>query len=217
MLTRARAAALALVGLTLAACSSVHPGSAAVVDGESISMRTLDKTAAAYCVAAADAARQQTGASAPTSNAQVRRQAVVGLVALVVARKLAADEDLVIKPSSYEMTSTELAQLSAQYPDGDAEQLGRAIQESREVGAIAVALGVEQTGEQPSADNEDQLAQLGQTTILKAFADNDVSFAPRFGLDRSGQVKAATGSVSVTPVDLEAPADEELPDAQRCS
>jgi hypothetical protein len=216
MLTRSRAAVLVLVGLTLAACGTIHPGSAAVVDGESISMRTLDRTATAYCVAIAASDRQQSGAPT-TSNSSIRRQAVVGLVSLVVARKLAAAEDLTIKPSAYEVTSAERAQLSRQYPDGDPEQLARAIEDSREVAAIAVALAAEQTGEQPSAANEQQLAQLGQSTILAAFADNDVSFAPRFGLDTSGRPKADTGSVSVAANGLEALADGQLPAAQRCA
>lgn len=217
MLTRSRAAVLVLVGLTLAACGTIHPGSAAVVDGESISMRTLNRTATAYCTLNAAVAQQQSGAGAPVSNSQIRRQAVVGLVSVVVARKLAAKEDLTIKPSAYELTSAQRAELAERFPDEDTDQLGQAIEDSQEVSAIAVALAARQTGEQPSAANESQLAELGQSTILAAFPRNDVSFAPRFGLDRSGQLKADTGSVSVAAVDLDAPADEGLPAAQRCA
>jgi hypothetical protein len=74
-----------------------------------------------------------------------------------------------------------------------------------------------QTNQQATSENEAQFADLGQNAILDAFADSDVSFAPRFGLDSKGQQRAATGSVSVTPDDLEAPVDEELPASQRCS
>ena len=214
MLTRARVVVLALVGLTLAACN-VHPGSAAVVDGRSISMSTLDKTAAAYCTLTADAAKQQGVTS--VSNSQVRRQAVVGLVSLVVARKLAETEGVQVEPSAYELTTSQRRQLATQFPAADAEQLGRAIEDSQEVSAIAVALAEKQTKQQANAENEPQFVDLGQKAILDAFKDNDVSFAPRFGLDPAGQPRADTGSISVTPVDLEAPVDEELPDAQRCA
>jgi hypothetical protein len=215
MLTRARATVLAAAGLTLAACSTVHPGSAAVVDGETISMRTLDTTAEAYCTLTADAARQQ-GVTA-VSNAQVRRQAVVGMVSLVVARDLAEREGIEIPSTAYELTSSQRERLTQEFPDADPDDLGQAIEDSQEVAAIAVALAVQQTGEQPTPENESQLAELGQSEILAAFASSDVKFAPRFGLDPAGEVRAETGSISVTPVDLEAPVDEELPAAQRCS
>jgi hypothetical protein len=215
MLTRARVVVLALVGLTLAACGNIHPGSAAVVDGRSISMSTLDKTASAYCTLTADAARQQ--GVTTISNSQVRRQAVIGLVSIVVARKLAESEGVEVPRSAYELTASQREQLATQFPEADAEQLAQAIEESQEVSAIAVALAAKDTGERVTDDTESQLADIGQATIRKAFGSNDVSFAPRFGLDQAGKARADTGSISVTPVDLEAPVDEELPDAQRCA
>lgn len=215
MLTRARVVVLALAALPLAACSTVHPGSAAVVDGHSISMRTLDSTAAAYCTLTADAAKQQ--GITTVSNAKVRRQAIVGLVSLVVARRLADSEGIQIEPSSYQLTSSQRAQLAKQFPTSDADELGRAIEDSQEVSAIAVALAVKDTGQPATQDTESQLADMGQATILKAFPRNDVKFAPRFGLSPSAGARADTGSISVTPVDLEAPVDEELPADQRCS
>lgn len=215
MLTRTRGVVLAMAGLSLAACSTVHPGSAAVVDGETISMRTLDRTASAYCTLTAQAARAQ--GITTVSNAEVRRQAVVGLVSVRVARDLAAAQDITISPSGYELTAQQRRQLSKAFPGADQDELADAIEDSQEVSAIAVALAEKQTNQQATTENEAQFAELGQSTILSAFADRDVSFAPRFGLDRAGQQRAATGSVSVTPVDPEAPVDEELPAALRCS
>ena len=215
MFTRTRGVVLALAGLSLAACGAVHPGSAAVVDGESISMRTLDRTATAYCELTVNAARQQGVTS--ISNADVRRQAVVGLVSLRVARDLADAEGLTIAPSGYELTSAQRDQITTAFPDGDVDEIARAIEDSQEVSAIAVALAERQAGQQATTENEQQLAELGQKTILAAFRSSDVSFAPRFGLDPDGQPRADTGSISVSPVDLEAPVAEELPTDQRCS
>lgn len=214
MLTRTRGIVLALAGLSLAACGNVHPGSAAVVDGRSISMRTLDKTAEAYCALTADAARQQGVTS--VSSSQVRRQAIVGLVSLTVARDLADAEGLTIERSSYQLTPDQREQITTLFPDFDADELARAVEDSQEVSAIAIAVAEKQTNQQATAENEEQFAELGQRAILDAFKDSDVSFAPRFGLDPSGQPRGDTGSISVTPVDLEAPVDEELPDALRC-
>jgi hypothetical protein len=214
MLTRVRAAVLAGAGLTLAACSSVHPGSAAVVDGQTISMRTLDTTAEAYCTLTAASAQQQGVTS--LSGSQVRRQAIVGLVSVVVARDLADAAGVEVARRSYELTGAQRDELAAEFPDADVDELGRAIEDSREVSAIAVALAAQQTGEQPSEDNEAQLAELGQTTITEAFEGHDVTFAPRFGLDPSAGLRAESGSISVS-AEPEASADQELPATQRCS
>lgn len=215
MLTRSRGVVLALVGLSLAACSTVHPGSAAVVEGTSISMKTFDRTAEAYCTLTASAARQEGITS--VSNSEVRRQAIVGLVSLVVARDLAKSERLAVPASSYRLTTQQRDQLKTSFPDADTDELAKVIEDSQEVSAIAVALAEKQTKQQATAQNEEQFAQLGQRAIVAAFKDSDVSFAPRFGLDSAAEERAATGSVSVSPVDLEAPVDEELPRALRCS
>jgi hypothetical protein len=215
MLTRTRGVVLAIAGLSLAACSNVHPGSAAVVDGRSISMDTLDRAAAAYCTLTSAAAKQQ--GIAKVGNAEVRRQAIVGLVSLRVARDLAKDKGVRVEPSAYELTQAQRDDLTSSFPASNAGELASAIEDSREVSAIAVALAEQQTKQQATTENEAQFADLGQRAILDAFADSDVSFAPRFGLDARGQQRAETGSVSVTPVDLEAPVDEELPAALRCS
>ncbi len=178
-------------------------------------MTTLDDTSRAYCVLTADAAGQQ--GITTVSNAEVRRQAVVGLVSLVVARKLATQEGLTIPPSAYELTTQQRDQVTKAFPDEDADDLERAIEDSQEVSAIAVAIAEKTANQQATAENEAQFAELGQAAILKAFPANDVTFAPRFGLGRNGKQRADTGAVAVTPVDLEAPVDEELPAALRCS
>ena len=215
MLTRTRAVVLAIAGLSLAACGTVHPGSAAVVDGRTISMDTLDRTASAYCTLTAQAARAQ--GITTVSNAEVRRQAIVGLVSLRVARDLAKAEDVTIGPDSYELTAQQRNELSKSFSGADVDELAQAVEDSREVSAIAVALAEKKTNQQATTENEAQFAELGQSEILAGFADRDVSFAPRFGLDSKGEQRAATGSVSVTPVDPESPVDEELPTALRCS
>lgn len=215
MLTRARAAVLVIAVLSLGACSNVHPGAAAVVDGRTISMRTLDKTAEAYCQLTADAAQQQGVDS--VDNSRVRRQAIVGLVSLHVARDLAESEGLKISPTSYELTSAQREQIAATFPASQVDEITKAIEDSQEVSAIAIALAAKQTGRPATKENEAQLAEMGQAAILKEFRANDVKFAPRFGLGPDGEVRSSTGSISVTPVDLEAPAAEDLPDALRCS
>ncbi|MRJ76498.1 hypothetical protein GEV29_08125 [Aeromicrobium sp. SMF47] len=217
MLTRVRAVVLAVAGLSLAACGNVHPGSAAVVDGKTISMKTLDETAQAYCTLTLNAAQQQGGAVQAISNADIRRQAVVALATSVVAEDLAKREDLDVRPSAWEVTPSMRDQLAKAFPNANVDELARAIEEDNKVSVIAIALAAKRTGQAPSEANQQQLLQIGRDEITKAFASEDVKFAPRFGLSPSGQVRSDTGSISVAPVDLEATPAEELPDTQRCS
>ena len=216
-MTRARAAVLVLAGLMLAACSNVHPGAAATVDGQTISMKTLDKTAGAYCKLTL-ASSQQQGATPPT-NADMRRQAVSTLVSLVVARKIAKEEGITPKPADYELTSEQEGQVAKAFPnEKNLDELNKLIEQSQELSAISLALGQKVTGQAPTAETAAQIGAAGQAEITKAFKDNDVKFAPRFGLSNSSaKTVSATGSLSVAPTDLGADDPNELPKAQRCS
>src|ERR1700712_1202889 len=102
MRTRARAVAVVIAGLMLAACGNIHPGAAAVVDGRSISMKSFDKTAKIYCTFDLASAKNN-GATSP-SNVEVRRQAISGIVTALVARKVAAAKGVTPKPQSYVLT-----------------------------------------------------------------------------------------------------------------
>lgn len=215
MHTRARAAVLVIAALSLAACGTVHPGSAAVVGKQAISMRTLDDTAEAYCTLSVDAARQQGAQS--IDNSQIRRQAIVGLVSVIVARDIAKSQRLEVDPSSYRLTDEQRDQIEKAFPAAKVDELAQAIEDSQEVAAISVALGAKLTGRPATPEDAKQLADVGQAAILKSFRAKDVKFAPRFGLDPGANVRSDSGSISVTPVDLEAPTSDELPDALRCS
>jgi hypothetical protein len=216
MLTRARAAVLVVAGLTLAACGNVHPGAAAVVDDQTISMKSLDKAAKAYCTLTL-ASSQDQGAT-PPDNAEVRRQAVTTLVSLIVARKLAEEEGITPKPSDYELTNEQEGQVAKAFPkEKDLGEINKLIEQSQELSAISLALGEKITGETATAENEAQIGAAGQAEITKAFKDNDVEFAPRFGLNDNAKTVTSTGSLSVSPADLGDSKPDELPAAQRCT
>lgn len=214
MWTRARAVALGLAALTLAACGNMHPGVAAMVDGRSISMKSFDDTAKIYCTLTVRAAAQQ--GIKDVSNAEVRRQAIGDMVAVVVARKVAAFRGVTPKPQLYELTASQRQQIAKAFPS-DADAVVTAIQDSQESSAIAVALGEASTGEKRTAANESELARIGQAEIVKAFPAHHVHFAPRFGMNDKLKNVSPTGSLSVAGSTLDQPVDNELPTAQRCS
>jgi hypothetical protein len=216
MLTRSRAAVLAVAALTLAACGNVHPGDAAVVDGRSISMQQLDDTTEVYCLDHLGQSSSQ-GAGEPVSNLDLRRAAAVGLVSIQVARRLAAEEDITVEPSAYEVPDGDRSNVAKAFPGVDVDTAIQVIEDSRENAAIAVALAAKLTGQQQTDENAAQLAQAGQAAIMESFRSHDVTFAPRLGLSPAGTTRAGTGTLSVSPVDVEVPAAADLPDTQRCS
>jgi len=213
MWTRARAVALVLSGLTLAACGNIHPGDAAVVDGRSISMKSLDKTAKIYCKLTLLSAQQQ-GGTAP-GNADIRRQAIGGMVTVVVARKVAAAKGVTPEPQTYELTPAQRDQVAKEFPS-TADEVTKAIEDSRETSQIATVLGELSTGATATSDNQAQLAQVGDEQIIKAFSTYHVHIAPRFGLSDKLNKVASTGSLSVPDTKVHKTADSELPAAQRC-
>jgi hypothetical protein len=212
MWTRARAVALVLAGLTLAACGNIHPGDAAVVDGHSISMKSFDDTAKIYCKLDLAAAKAN-GATSPT-NAEVRQQAISGLVLVTVARKVAAAEGVAPKPQTYKLSGAQRDQVAKEFPS-NADDVIEAIEDSRESSEIAIGLAVKATGTTRSTDNESQLAEAGQAKIVKAFPKYHVHFAPRFGLNNQLKQVSTTGSLSVADTKLNT--DKQLPVSQRCT
>ncbi|MDX6276274.1 MAG: hypothetical protein QOJ72_402 [Nocardioidaceae bacterium] len=214
MRTRARAIAVVVAGLMLAACGNIHPGAAAVVDGRSISMKSLDKTAKIYCHYALAAAKAN-GATKP-SNVEVRRQAISGIVTAAVARKVAAAKGITPKPQTYVLTGAQHDQIAKQFPSNTHDVI-KTIEDAQEMSEISVRLGELSTGTTRTADNASQLAEVGQGEIVKAFRTYHVHFAPRFGLNDKLKAVASTGSLSVADRSLDKSASNELPAAQHCA
>lgn len=216
-MTRARAAVLVLAGLMLAACGNIHPGAAAVVDDQTISMKTLNQTAEVYCLDSLRAAKEQ-GATPPADYAAIRGAVVTNLVSLVVARKLAAEEGVTPKPAAYEVPESAEDDIAKSYKGVDVEVVVKTLEDYQELSQIRISLGEKVTGQAATEQNAQQLFDAGQAEIAKAFKANDVEFAPRFGLSNSGADKVATtGSLSVAPADLGEDKPDKLPASQRCS
>src|SRR5699024_8687215 len=95
--------AFAILAL-LSACGT-HPGAAAVVNGTTISIDTVDESAEAYCNLSLAQGAQ------PLSTADARRQALAGLIAWNVATKLADKENLDLDPGKWALSEDERQQL----------------------------------------------------------------------------------------------------------
>ncbi|MGZ5370385.1 hypothetical protein [Aeromicrobium sp.] len=213
--TSLRAVCLGIAAIALAACSNVHPGSAAVVDGESISMGKADETATAYCELALAVASQQGNKAVGTS--ETRRQAVADLIAFTVAQRVAKERDLQIDPAGYTLTDEQKTQIDKTFPDADLEEITAAIERSRHTYAVVVALGEEATGKKLSEANTKEIEAAGQAEIVQVYKSTDISIDPRFGLDDLAQQVANSGSLSIAEVPDTAVDPAKLPASQRCT
>lgn len=177
------AVTLTAAALALSACGSTHPGAAAVVDDYRVSMARVDDATDGVCAIA--------GAS---SVADARRQALSILVVQRVALEQERRLDLDVDRGEVGLTGEERDQL-AEIPARVRAQAAEVVRSSREIDAIATA--------------------LGGTRLRDAVAAADVDVDPRFGIDFSADaLEPTTGGLSAgVPLDI---APESLPATQRC-
>jgi hypothetical protein len=213
---RAALAALALAATApLAACSGgpeIHPGDAAVVDGEAISLERVDALAEDLCALEEPSLAQQ-GVALPM--AFLRSIAVEALVtdALLPAFAEQVGIDLVeVRRGVRDQVKTSTAQAPPEIRDEAEQRLELDF-------ARRTVLGV--AGQQGAA-NADQAVAQGAELFARWRADQQVEIDPRFDavdLDNFAW-EGDTGSLSiaaddaVTGVDVEAAAT--LPAEQRC-
>lgn len=213
---RVAVAALALAATApLAACAggpAIHPGDAAVVDGEAISIEQVDALAADLCALEAPSLAQQ-GVVLPM--AFLRSIAVEALVtdALLPAFAEEAGIDLTqVRRGVREEVEATLAQA----PDDIRDEVEQRFELE---GARRAVMGI--AGQQGATSAEQATAQ-GAELFARWRADQDVEVDPRFAavdLD-SFAWDGSTGSLSVaaddTATGLDVEAAAQLPADQRC-
>ena len=210
-----RLATLGFAAIALTACAGVNPGSAAVVDGESISMKTADEASTAYCKLSLSVAAQQ--GVKTLSSGDSRRQAITDLIMYAVAKKVEKQRGVAVNPTTYVLTNTQKAQIAQAFPRADLTQIGAAIERSQQTYSIIVALGQASTGEVMANDTKAAIEKAGQADILTAYKSSDISIDPRFGLNDLTQKIGDTGSLSIAEVAGAETDPARLPAAQRCS
>ena len=208
-MSKSRVVVFGVAALLLAACGPVHPGSAAVVDGDRISMQQVDDYAESYClISLLNAAQSGTTA---IDNSMIRRQAVSDLVVASVADSIAAEENY--KVAIPEMPAEDLAQITELF-GSDAEAVLALIERNQRISAIATEVAKDAG---VKVEDETALPQAGFELLTQAAAKADVSIDPRFGLDDDVQPVAETGSLSVSSLLLDGVSAEELPKPLQCT
>lgn len=208
MALKSRILGLVVVAGLLSACGSVHPGAAAVVNGERITMQEADSIAPLYCLV--QLAGQQE--SAVFDNAQIRREALSSLIFIEVADQLAAEKNLTVKVSDDLGAPAEAFReaLDPEFRD-DFDSL---MEQNLRFGAIAIALG---RSVAPDVADENELLNIGMGEIGKALGESDIDIDPRFGINAMGEQIADSGSLSAMTVNLDRSTADTRAAATLCS
>lgn len=212
-----RRVALATLALaTLTACSggpSIHPGDAAMVEGESISIERVDALAEDYCTLEEPGLAQQ-GAVLP-----------MALLRSIAVEALVTDALL---PAFAEEAGIDLAEVRRGVRDEVAEALEGAPEDIADEAEARLHLEgarvavLELVGREGAASREQAAAQ-GAAVFSAWREEQEVEIDPRFAavdLDRIAAWGGANGSLSVPPDDVAEALDQKtaaaLPAEQRC-
>lgn len=198
---------LAAAGLLLTGCGSslgIHPGAAAIVGDESVSMSKIDTTATRFCKAyVAQSQQSQQTQSGPLPMGTFRSYAAASLAKRALGEQLAAAYD--VEPASgYQSQVSQYQQALASSP---ADQLDAVIQVAAAdayLQNVQVAIGQQLTGNQGQSDADIKAAlQRGRVATQDWLKDHEVFIDPVFDLSVDGgrfTVKVDQTSYPLSPL-----------------
>lgn len=215
-------AALLLSGCGVAG-TSFHPGVAAQVGDETISVSTVDSVASDYC----SAIEPQLSSQKQVVPRHYLRDGIAGrLTLLAAAHQLAADYGVDAGPQ-YDQKVAELQGAVDALPEGQQQAVIEIEASTAYIGGVQQAVGEKVLAAQGTTGASSQdAAKAGQAAFAKWFDQNDVTIDPQFGIGiKDGQTVKTDTSISFPVGDAakqgEAATPDQsyaasLPDAHRC-
>jgi hypothetical protein len=204
--TRLQRTAAALAGVALAtSCSSLHPGSAAIVGDETVQASTVDDLTRAVCASNQARALHDPAYLAKTSTRDLRRGILNVLVQADVVEQAAASLGVSVTPAAIGELLGNGELVPAGVSSDVKSQLEDLYHEIARVQLLTAAIGRQQLRQAgTTAASSQQVTQAG-SKFLATYADRiGVEVDPRYGTyTPSGGIAAASGSLSV-PISLTA-------------
>jgi hypothetical protein len=195
ILTRQRrapvvAVVVAICGLLMTGCGDnvgVHPGSAAVVDGQSLSMNKIDDTTKLYCQAYVAQSQQ----SQQTSSGPIPMGAFRSYVASALSKRMLGDalaDHYGVEPApGYQKAVSNYEQGLASAPDDQRAAVIEVAGADAYLQNVQVAIGEQLTGNSGQADADVKAnLQRGQVATEDWLKDNDARVDPVFGIAVDG-------------------------------
>ena len=179
---------LAAAGLVLTGCGSslgIHPGSAAVIGDQSLSMSKIDDTTTLFCKVYL-AQSQQSQQSGPLPMGAFRSFAAAALAKRLLGEQLA--EQYAVQPASgYQQAISQYQQALASAPADERDAAIEVAGADAYLQNVQVAIGQQLTGNlgQSNADLKAALAR-GQVATQEWLKDHPASLDPVFGVAVDG-------------------------------
>jgi hypothetical protein len=200
-----------------------HPGVAAQVGDDTISVSEVDTAASDYC----SAIESQLQGNNQVLPMRYLRDGIVGQLALLSAARQFAAEKGVDAGSQYEQKVAELQSAVAALPQGQQDAVVEVESSSTYISGVQQAVGEQVLRDQGvrKPQPSDSLA-AGQQAFAAWLDKQDVSIDPQFGVSiKNGQAVPVDTSISyplgetATKADAKTPDQEyagSLPDSHRC-
>ena len=203
--------ALLLTG-ALSSCgvagTNFHPGVAAQVGDEQVTVTEVDSIAGAYCSAIEG---QLSGQSLPN---RYLRGGVVGQLALVAGARQLAEEYDVEPDATYDQKLSDLQTATLTLEPEQREAVIAIESSASYVTAVLSAVGTAVLSQSGAPEPETAAATAaGQALFVAWFDDNDVEIDPQYGMEiKGGQAVPADTSISTAVGENAKKAQSDTPD-----
>lgn len=186
--------ALVLPGL-LTGCgvagTGIHPGAAAEVGDDTISMSTVDRTASNYCSAVEDQLAQNN----QVLPLRYLRAGIAGQLALVSAARQLADEYGVEPGAQYARKVSELQGAISELSEGEQEAVIDVESSSTYISSVQLAVGEQVLREQGARNPQGEAAaEAGREAFTEWLDENEVSVDPKLGISIEDATAVPTDS-----------------------
>ena len=202
---RRTAVTLAIAAMAASGCSSLHPGSAAVVGDMSVKASTVDDLTSAVCASNQVRALHDPASGGKTATRDLRRSILNILVQADVVEQAATSLGVSVTPAAVDKLIGNTELVPAGVSSDVRDQLLDLFHEIARVQLLTAAIGRQQLEQAGTTGASDQQANQAGSKFLASYAEKiGVDVDPRYGsYTPSGGIAVASGSLSV-PVSLTA-------------
>ena len=210
---RAPLVALAAVGaLTLGGCGSLPPGAASVIDGTTITRNDVNELADAQCAGIKEAAESGQAEAGATPRKELVQQALALLMDVELTLQYGESEGVKPRPQEVATAYAQIKPLLESLPEKYQPFMFDTFETWAQSRDVLTQIGVQATGQQPDANNAEQLIQAGYQKREPWLKTVDIETDPRYGPTGIGWPGAGDPSVSKATSSFAKDANKDQPD-----
>lgn len=197
-MSRPLAGVAAVSALLLSGCgvagTSFHPGVAAQVGDQTISVSKVDSVASSYC----SAIEPQLSSQKQVVPRHYLRDGIAGRLTLVAAAQQLADQYGVDAGTQYDQKVAELQNAVKDLPEDQQQAIIEIEASTTYLGGVEQAVGEKVLAAQGTSSPSSQAAaKAGQAAFAKWFDQHDVAIDPQFGIEiKNGQTVKTDTNIS---------------------